>query len=253
MSELEPLSSPDRLERELAELQARLSHGLTALGELESIQQQFAGLADTYNTVRGLLDQAEQTLETQRDQFEAVRIGLESIGKEQARTHEQHIREQAEASRTIAKNNEEQWKTFRATLSQTQEDLKSANSNLRTEVGIEVEELRESVENRVQGFHELQEQFDSTLQRELESMHGKLDALGFDADAVRSEVAHLQKFSEEMSTNVDRAIRRANRSSEAAGNLARTARAFAVFAAAAGVIGLLLHFAPVDLAALLTP
>lgn len=247
------LSNPDRLERELGELQARLKRSIEVLGQLESVQLQLAGMIETYNSLKGLLEVAENTVGDLGGRFDALKSGVEDARRQHASEHQEHLRQQMEATEALARQNEEQWLEYKRVLSKAQEDINAGNANLRTEVGLKVEDLRGSVESRVQGFHDTQQRLEGKLTSSLETMNAKLDAVGFDADAIRDELSLLQQFSEESTDRVERGLRRAIRSGEAATSMAKVGRVLGAIAIVLASAAIALHVLPIDLAALTAP
>jgi ElaB/YqjD/DUF883 family membrane-anchored ribosome-binding protein len=57
----------------------------------------------------------------------------------------------------LKSQNEAQWAEFRSTLVKAQEDLHTAQRNLRTELGLQVNELRGDVERRLEQFSQRQQ------------------------------------------------------------------------------------------------
>lgn len=147
------LSNSDHLEQELNELQAGIQRSVEVLKELEGVQEHFSTLASTYNELTVLLDDAKVTFEKRRGAADSLLRDIESNGYALLERLSKHMEEQGKLFRSLEERNQAEWQEFRQTLLKTQEDLKAANKNLRTEVGLQINDLQGEVESRLTQFH----------------------------------------------------------------------------------------------------
>jgi len=190
MSKGSRLTDVEYLESQLHEVENRLQEAVGLLDGLKAIQEKFKHLATLTQQLQAHGEEAQGRLQDGQSRFKSLADDVNNTLSYLQRSFEE-----------LKAQNEAQWMEFRGTLVKAQEDLHTAQRNLRTELGLQVNELRGDVEQRL-------EQFSQRQQKALEEVNHKtkevVDEVHRLLEEQNRELKNQQKLLAQLASNQDK-------------------------------------------------